>query len=81
MNGTSGAGPRKAVRFERRDRQTGAMESDQAHIFESSVGDWWAECLLCGEWVSTNNDSRRSAEEKFGRHLQNDQHPPTCPAE
>lgn len=46
-------------------------ESDRAHVFEHSDGDWWAECLVCGEWVSTSNATRREAEEKFGRHLQN----------
>jgi hypothetical protein len=33
---------------------------------------WWAECLICGAWVSTSNPDRRSAEMRFGRHLQHD---------
>ena len=54
-------------------RETARMdESDRAHVFEHGEGDWWAECLVCGEWVSTSNATRREAEEKFGRHLQND---------
>lgn len=35
---------------------------------------WWAECVICGAWVSMRNPDRRSAEMKFGRHLQQD-HP------
>ena len=33
---------------------------------------WWAECLVCGAWVSTSNPDRRRAERRFGRHLQHD---------
>jgi hypothetical protein len=34
--------------------------------------DWWAECLVCGAWVSTGNATRRDAEIMFGRHFQNE---------
>lgn len=33
---------------------------------------WWAECMICETWVSTSNPDRRSAEVRFGRHLQQD---------
>ncbi len=46
-------------------------DSSQVRIFEHSNDDWWAECLVCKAWVSTSNDTRREAEKKFGRHLQN----------
>jgi hypothetical protein len=45
-----------------------------SHVFEYEPGDWWAECLVCSEWVCVHNDSKRKAEQQFGRHFQND-HP------
>ena len=50
-------------------------ESHRVHIFEHSPGDWWAECLVCGAWVSSSTSTRRDAEQKFGRHWQNDHSP------
>jgi hypothetical protein len=50
----------------------GMAESDRVHVFEQSPGDWWAECLVCGEWVCTSNPTRHDAEHKFGRPWQND---------
>jgi hypothetical protein len=47
-------------------------DAQRVHIFENGDGNWWAECLLCEQWVSTSNATRGEAEEKFGRHLQND---------
>ena len=46
------------------------LDSERVHVFEHSQGDWWAECLICREWVSTSNRTQRDAEQKFGRHLQ-----------
>jgi hypothetical protein len=46
--------------------------SSRRYISEHSPGDWWAECRVCEAWVSTSNATRRIAEEKFGRHWQND---------
>lgn len=47
-------------------------DTTKARIFEWDTGDWWAECLVCREWVSTANTTRRDAEQKIGRHLQSD---------
>jgi hypothetical protein len=55
-------------------------DSERVHVFEHSKGDWWAECLICREWVSASNDTQRDAEQKFGRHLQNDHPASTEPA-
>ncbi len=49
-------------------------DSPRVHVFENSPGDWWVECLVCEEWVATSLPDRRAAEERFGRHLQNDLH-------
>lgn len=49
----------------------GGVES-RVRICEQSDGTWWAECLVCAQWVSGANATRRTAEQKFGRHLQND---------
>ena len=46
-------------------------EAPRVNIFEHEPDDWWAECLVCGAWVCTSNKTRRAAEQKFGRHLQN----------
>ena len=59
---------------------SGMAESDRVHVFEQSAGDWWAECLICGEWVSTSNATRRDAEHAFGRHWQNDHAPDAAPS-
>jgi hypothetical protein len=48
-----------------------AAAEPRAHVFQNG-DEWWAECLICQEWVSTGNPTRRDAEQKFGRHLQND---------
>jgi len=48
--------------------------SERVNVFENSPGDWWAECLVCREWVSTRSPTRLAAEEAFGRHLQHDSH-------
>jgi hypothetical protein len=47
-------------------------ESPRVHVFEHGDRDWWAECLICNTWVSASNASQCDAEQKFGRHLQND---------
>jgi hypothetical protein len=44
----------------------------RSRVFENGPDDWWTECLICGAWVSTSNASRRVAEQKFGRHMQED---------
>src|SRR5918995_983814 len=49
-------------------------ESERVRIHEHEPGDWWAECLIYRAWVSTSNRTRRDAEQKFGRHFQNE-HP------
>ncbi len=49
-------------------------DTQRVHIFENADGTWWAEYLLCEQWVLTSNATRREAEEKFGRHLKADTH-------
>jgi hypothetical protein len=50
------------------------VDAERVRIFQQD-DEWWAECLLCRAWVSTSNKSRRDAEQKFGRHLQNEHQP------
>ena len=48
------------------------MSSERVRFFKSESDGWFAECLICCGWVGRGDGTRRSAEERFGRHLQND---------
>ena len=56
------------------------LPSDRVHLFEKSPRNWWAECLVCAAWVTISNPTREDAEQKFGRHWQNDHLPAADPS-
>lgn len=37
-------------------------------VIEHAGGDWRAECLVCEEWLTPGNATRREAEAESGRH-------------
>lgn len=51
------------------------MDGPRSNIFEHESGEWWAECLVCGEWVSTSNATRDEAAREFLTHLECEPHP------
>jgi hypothetical protein len=50
--------------------ETGPQPDEtRVSVHEHAPGDWWAECLVCGDvWIG--NPDRRAAEQTFGRHSQ-----------
>jgi hypothetical protein len=55
-------------------------ESPRVRLAQGPDG-WSAECLVCNAWESLHNKSQREAEQRFGRHLENDYpHVPAAPS-